>query len=315
MCIIRVSKKANGKFAQVDNRYLQSPLLSLKAKGLLTYLLSKPDNWNIRLSELQKNNADGRDAIRSTFKELEKYGYMKRVVTRDKLGKFHTDYTVYEVSQLETKKAVETAHTIPKIAEKVVAEDIKPQESTKNGEYDDMLELIPQKDRQAVLDTLLQACKTRDVKNTRAYLSGLIKRYQAGTFVPVTMETPKNREEHVNPVADEKKKECKICNDHGEIQAYVVPKEEYVLIPSMFSHKCNHDLEFFDNFIRRQSGKIIEIFSATDDKYRKPDGHLDASAEMNSRRKKHDDKLEESGVVGKNNGSGGVFKRIGDLLR
>ena len=44
------------------------------------------------------------ESVQSGIKELEKQGYIVRHVTRDKLGKFYTDYTVYEVSQLELEK-------------------------------------------------------------------------------------------------------------------------------------------------------------------------------------------------------------------
>ncbi len=104
MCIIRVAKNSQNQFTRVDRRYLESPVLSLKAKGLLTYLLSKPNHWQIKLRELQQSNADGKDAIRSTIKELERQGYMVRKVTRDARGRFHTDYTIYEVSQLKVER-------------------------------------------------------------------------------------------------------------------------------------------------------------------------------------------------------------------
>lgn len=68
----------------------------MRAKGLLVYLLSLPETWEIHKTELQKHFTDGRDAVFRAFEELEKKGYIQVKKYRDQEGKFRVEYTVYE---------------------------------------------------------------------------------------------------------------------------------------------------------------------------------------------------------------------------
>ncbi|MFP3499402.1 hypothetical protein SB759_34865, partial [Pseudomonas sp. SIMBA_059] len=74
--IIRVEKKQN--YTVLDNGFLQDKRLSWKAKGILAYMLSMPDDWYFRMDELMKHSADGEKSFRSGFNELKDYGYVKR---------------------------------------------------------------------------------------------------------------------------------------------------------------------------------------------------------------------------------------------
>lgn len=83
---IRVSKTE--KYAVLDKQFLdEDARLSWKAKGLLAYLLAKPDNWQIRRDDLIIRAADGKDSISSGLKELEEFGYLERKPIRQG-GKF-----------------------------------------------------------------------------------------------------------------------------------------------------------------------------------------------------------------------------------
>lgn len=95
MAKIRVNKNKN--FTTISNFHLRDINLSLKAKGLLTQMLSLPDGWDYTLAGLAKINKEGVDGITSAIKELEKYGYVTRKRVRDEKGRVRgTDYTVYE---------------------------------------------------------------------------------------------------------------------------------------------------------------------------------------------------------------------------
>ena len=95
MSVIRTHK--NKSFTIIDNRGMKDEKLSLKAKGLLAYLLTLPDDWKIYVSELQKHSRDGRDSIRAAINELIENGYLKREETRDERGVFSgVEYHVYE---------------------------------------------------------------------------------------------------------------------------------------------------------------------------------------------------------------------------
>lgn len=97
MSIIRVSKSKDNPYVQVDKRAIQDDRLSWKAKGILSYLLSLPDDWEIYVSELITHAPDGVASLRSGMKELEDAGYLIKSLERGKSGKFAGyDYTVIE---------------------------------------------------------------------------------------------------------------------------------------------------------------------------------------------------------------------------
>lgn len=99
--IIRVHKREN-PFVMVDKYAVNDPGLSWKAKGLLVYLLSKPDDWVIMLPDLIKHATDGRDSVKAGLRELERAGYLARKQIRDENGKFgHTEFVIYERPVLE----------------------------------------------------------------------------------------------------------------------------------------------------------------------------------------------------------------------
>ncbi len=95
--IIRVAKNADNPFVMVDKRVLEDPRLSWKAKGLMGYMLSRPDNWRISLEDLIQRATEGRDAVRTGLEELEYAGYVVRRRTHNPDGTFGPfELTVYE---------------------------------------------------------------------------------------------------------------------------------------------------------------------------------------------------------------------------
>ena len=73
MAIIRQKRKA--RFSIVDINVLEDERLSFKARGLLIYMLSKPDDWKFYTDELAKRSSkDGITAIKSALKEIENAG-------------------------------------------------------------------------------------------------------------------------------------------------------------------------------------------------------------------------------------------------
>lgn len=79
-------EKSNG-YTVMSNHHLRNPVLSLKAKGLLSLMLSLPDNWDYTLAGLAHISVEGKDAIRAAIQELEQAGYVERRQTRDENGK------------------------------------------------------------------------------------------------------------------------------------------------------------------------------------------------------------------------------------
>ncbi len=93
--VLRVKKTKN--FTVMSNHHLKNKELSLRAKGLLSVILSLPDNWDFTIKGLAAISKEGVDAIRSSICELESAGYVKRrrLKSSGKLSK--TEYTFYEV--------------------------------------------------------------------------------------------------------------------------------------------------------------------------------------------------------------------------
>ena len=103
MSTFRVNKNVN--YTVMSNYHLQDKKLSLKAKGLLSYMLSLPDDWDYSLKGLTTGCRDGIDSVRSTVRELEARGYLRRSKVRDARGRI-VDYN-YEVFELPQKESAE----------------------------------------------------------------------------------------------------------------------------------------------------------------------------------------------------------------
>ena len=96
MATFRVEKTQN--YTVMSNYHLRDTNLSLKAKGLLSQMLSLPENWDYTLSGLAHINKEGKDAIRATVRELEQAGYIQRRQTTDEAGRFGAnEYVIREV--------------------------------------------------------------------------------------------------------------------------------------------------------------------------------------------------------------------------
>ena len=84
-------------YTVMSNYHLRDRSLSLKAKGLLSLMLSLPEDWDYTLTGLAKINQEGKDAIRAAVVELERAGYIYRCQTVDKAGKFSSnEYIIRE---------------------------------------------------------------------------------------------------------------------------------------------------------------------------------------------------------------------------
>ena len=98
MAIFRVER--NKGYTVMSNHHLRNKELSLKAKGLLSQMLSLPEDWDYTLAGLSLINRESIDAIRTAVWELEKAGYITRRQGRDDKGKMTAiEYTIYEQPQ------------------------------------------------------------------------------------------------------------------------------------------------------------------------------------------------------------------------
>lgn len=98
MAVFRVER--NKGYTVMSNHHLRNKELTLKAKGLLSQMLSLPEDWDYTLAGLSYINRESIDAIRTAIWELEKAGYITRRQGRDDKGKMTAiEYTIYEQPQ------------------------------------------------------------------------------------------------------------------------------------------------------------------------------------------------------------------------
>lgn len=113
MSVFRINK--NNNFTVMSNYHFKERDMSLKAKGLLSLMLSLPDDWNYNLAGLVRLSKDGKDGVMSALGELEKFGYLKRVRTQDTKGRFTgIEYHIFEQPQQDNPVADNTKADSPK---------------------------------------------------------------------------------------------------------------------------------------------------------------------------------------------------------
>ena len=111
MSVFRVEKTKG--YTVMSNHHLRNHTLSLKAKGLLSQMLSLPDDWDYTLQGLAQINKESIDAIREAVRELERAGYIERSRERDERGCLRgTVYTIYEQPHTEPTSE-EPAQALP----------------------------------------------------------------------------------------------------------------------------------------------------------------------------------------------------------
>ena len=106
MAVFRVERNQN--YTVMSNYHLRDKSLSLKAKGLLSQMLSLPEDWDYTLAGLARINCEGRDAIRAAVGELEKAGYVTRSRVRNEKGHLQgTEYVIREQPVFSAEPALE----------------------------------------------------------------------------------------------------------------------------------------------------------------------------------------------------------------
>ncbi len=97
--IIRVARNRENPYKTINTTFAQDARLTWGARGLMVYLLSKPDDWSVKTYDLIRQSPAGRDAVLRILKELEIFGYLKRRRENTAGGKFVWTSYVYEIPQ------------------------------------------------------------------------------------------------------------------------------------------------------------------------------------------------------------------------
>lgn len=104
MAIVRVNK--TNDYTVISNYHFKEKEMSLKAKGLLSLMLSLPEGWDFSITGLVALSADGKDSVMTALNEIEKFGYLVRTRQVDEKGKFAGyDYDIYEKPKSENPYA------------------------------------------------------------------------------------------------------------------------------------------------------------------------------------------------------------------
>lgn len=112
MAVFRVEKTRD--YTTMSNHHLKNRNLSLKAVGIMSKILSLPDDWDYTLRGLSKLTTDGIDSVRAAIKELEAAGYIVRTQNRDSHGRLSkNEYTVYEIPRFLTPSPEEPLSDSP----------------------------------------------------------------------------------------------------------------------------------------------------------------------------------------------------------
>lgn len=208
MAIMRVHK--NNNYTIMSNYHFKEKEMSLKAKGLLSLMLSLPDNWDYSIKGLVALSKDGKDSVMKALKELEDFKYLKRTRLQRKNGKFKGyDYDIFEEpynmdllqkSQPSSEKPYsdkpysEKPHTVnplqlntnninnTKILRTNTNKDIKDKKINNDKERKDVDFLISQNLKPNKLTKLLISCKyiqkdDLNICDFNEYIDYLIKSY------------------------------------------------------------------------------------------------------------------------------------------
>ena len=155
MGIFKINKTQD--YVVMSNHHLRNKNLTLKAKGLLSQMLSLPDDWDYTLAGLAHINKESIDAVRTAVWELEKEGYIEKTRERDEKGKLDkTIYNIYEVppkNNLDPKPQAEkdTNNKIKTNNLSNTNKDNKNKEVTKKNETENL-----QKSNMAPLNSITQ---------------------------------------------------------------------------------------------------------------------------------------------------------------
>ena len=154
----RVVKENN--YTKVSNHYLRDDSLSFQAKGLLTLMLSLPEDWDYTIAGLTKFTSDGRVCVANTIRELEERGYIRRRQNRGENGAFaQNEYWIYEVPQTEDDfpeaDNTDTAETESKSMAENVNADVGDSDALCNEEISSSVDFVTATDKSSLLPVLM----------------------------------------------------------------------------------------------------------------------------------------------------------------
>lgn len=149
--------------------------MSLKAKGLLSLMLSLPDDWNYSVSGLVTLSKDGKDSVMSALGELEDFGYLKRQRIVNSKGQFAgIEYNIYEEPQSE-KPITDNPISGKAIKEKPISEEPTQLNTNSINNLLNELYMLLNTNEAGLVEPYKQYIEMRDTINSPLTKTGLEK--------------------------------------------------------------------------------------------------------------------------------------------
>ena len=177
MSIVRVHKTNN--FTVMSNYHFREKKMSLKAKGLLSLMLSLPDDWNYSISGLVTLSKDGKDSVMSALAELEKFGYLSRERIVNSKGQFAgVEYNIYEQPQEQKPNAAKQNEDKQKAANANAENRQQLNTNSTNHLLDKIFDILNTNDAEliALYRDYIKARDKMDAPLTEAGLESLVAR-------------------------------------------------------------------------------------------------------------------------------------------
>ncbi|WP_204189968.1 helix-turn-helix domain-containing protein [Staphylococcus sp. GDY8P79P] len=188
MGIIRIDKTA-GNYFIASKYYVEDEKISWKAKGIMSYLFSKPDDWQIYQTQLEKVSIDGKASVRSTINELIDNGYMTRQSRRKSNGDFDGyDYTLHEYPTNDGVRKMEDAKMEDAKME-IAKSDTTNNNSTNNDLTNNDINTSATKVTQEQFEEWWNLYnKKKDKKKANSLFKSTLKKYDYETIMKGTKE-------------------------------------------------------------------------------------------------------------------------------
>lgn len=229
MAVIKIQKKRKN-FSIIDNSIIYNSQLSWKARGLLIFLLSKQEDWEIYVTHLIKQGPDGRDSVYSGIQELIEAGYIYHERIRNNKGQYEKgNYIVSEEAEFKNVKeeAKEPSPEKPDVAK----DNLSPQ--TENPEEENPEEGNPDLGNQQLLNT--------NTNNTDINKNKTTAKVNSAADYIINKELTKNQQAQVMELVESYNKKLGINSEelYQYIEYEILDKNTYTKADNDFKKKLN----------------------------------------------------------------------------
>jgi DnaD/phage-associated family protein len=189
--IYRVVKSKDNPYVMIDRRPIENPTLSFKAKGILTYLLSRPDGWEVSVADLIKRGTDGEAGVRAGLKELKNAGHMKYTTSR-KAGRItgwlievyevpDSDFQQVEIQDVENRTQVLSTLSNKNDRYSATARKLETLQGANKGTDADLITVWIEKHTDEWIDKAIQVAKDKGARSSK-YVDSILQGWEANGY-------------------------------------------------------------------------------------------------------------------------------------